>query len=288
MKGKGEVMNGFKNTSAANSGFSVSPGATPNTTGIRLWKKVFVINRPDVEGGKLGIVLMDTQGLWDSNTDNKTNCSIYGLSCMLASHLILNSKGVIDSEFMKNVASLMEFSNDMNDKDKSFQHLDILLRDYPEFSENWTNSKEYLSVCNQAKEELEDSHAMKESTKTIKSFFQSFDTFCLPSPGNIDNKGYNGDLSKINEHFLIAMGYYIENIFMNIKPRKLNGVVLTGDSFSKYVNISITMNIRYMNECGELFKNQNEFPDSTKVMDAYYMFFNEKEKEKSIQVLLIQ
>ena len=275
MKGKGNVMNGFVNTTAANLGFSVSPGTDPNTIGIRFWKKVFVINRPDVEGGKLGIVLMDTQGLWDPNTDNKTNCSIYGLSCMLSSYLIVNNKGVISSKFMETTSSLMEFCNNMNNQEKSFQHLDILIRDHPDFFKNWTNEEEYLSVCNEARNKLENSSAMKESTDNIKSFFQSFDVFCLPNPGNIDSKGYKGDLSEISDHFLIAMGYYIEHILMNIQPRKLNGVVLTGNSFSQY-----------MNECGELFKKQHEYPPCANVMDAFYLPFNEKEKENSINVLL--
>ena len=287
MKGKGNMMNGFVNTTAADLGFSVSPGTKANTVGIRFWKKVFVINRPDVEGGKLGIVLMDTQGLWDLNTDNKTNCSIYGLSCMLSSYLIVNNKGVVNSEFMKNIASLMLFSNSINKKDKSFQHLDILVRDHPDFADNWTNSENYLAVCNQLKRDLETSPAMRESAKSIKSFFQSFGIFGLPNPGNIAGIGFKGNLSDINEHFLIAMGYYIEHIFINIQPRKLNGVVLTGESFTKYVYICILLYSSYMNECGELFKNQDKFPDSTKIMDTYYALFNEKEREKSIQVSLI-
>ena len=69
---------------------SISPGTERNTRGILFWNKPFVITRKN--GERICILLMDTQGLWDSDTKNEFNCSIFGLSSLIVVFKITKEK----------------------------------------------------------------------------------------------------------------------------------------------------------------------------------------------------
>ena len=99
---EGEIMDGYCKETYGNipnkstteiRGVSVSGGEKPNTTGIDFWKQLFIIpdNNPNNPHKKMCILIMDTQGLWDLETNDKCNMSIFGLSCVLSSYLIFKN-----------------------------------------------------------------------------------------------------------------------------------------------------------------------------------------------------
>lgn len=71
--------------------FSISAGPTRNTRGVLFWDKPYVITQKN--GERMCVLLMDTQGLWDAETKNEFNCSIFGLSSLLVIVRDLQSKG---------------------------------------------------------------------------------------------------------------------------------------------------------------------------------------------------
>ena len=233
MRSRGEYVDGYKNTHTANSGFGVAPGTTRTTVGINFWDKIYVINNPNVPGGKMGILLMDTQGLWDPHTDNKMNCSIYGLSCMLSSYLIANQMGVITTEFVKSMATLTNFSNESEEhtRGKSFQHLDILIRDHSDIDPIDGSYEDCIKAGEEQKKMLETSEGMRTSISDVKKYFESFGVSCLPHPGHINSSDFDGCINNINKLFMISLGHYVEKVITNIKPRTIDGKEMSCNSF---------------------------------------------------------
>uniref|UniRef100_A0A7N9IEL4 Atlastin GTPase 3 n=1 Tax=Macaca fascicularis TaxID=9541 RepID=A0A7N9IEL4_MACFA len=59
-------------------GFSWRGGSDPETTGIQIWSEVFTVEKPG--GKKVAVVLMDTQGAFDSQSTVKDCATIFALS----------------------------------------------------------------------------------------------------------------------------------------------------------------------------------------------------------------
>ena len=120
-------------------------GEKPVTTGIDFVKELFVIPDPQNPTRKICILLMDTQGLWDPNTNSKCNGSIFGLSCTLSSYLIFNHMGVLSSENLSQLATLTDFSSGLAkiqcQGKKAFQQLTILFSDRKDIDKRFTREE---------------------------------------------------------------------------------------------------------------------------------------------------
>ena len=242
MMEKGKHLDGFVGAPVKLDGFTVATGSDSTSMGIIFWKKVFVVRNSNVPGGKMGILLMETQGLWDPDTPNDMNCCIFGISCMLSSYLMINQKGVITSELLTLLATLTKFSLSLNDRSsKIFQHMDLIIRDHPDIDPNSENLQDYISVSQQQKQKTERSPAFSESIAQLKSCFQEYNVVCFPCPGNIDSKGYNGDISSICPLFLRCVGHYIESVIRDLRPRMVGEVPLTGRTFREYDYVDMLM-----------------------------------------------
>ena len=231
MRSRGDYVEGYRGTVAEGNGFLVAPGTTRTTVGIDFWDKIYVINNPNVPGGKMGVLFMDTQGLWDPHADNKMNCSIYGLSCMLSSYLIANQMGVITSDFVKSMAALTDFSNELEEhtRGKSFQHLDILIRDHPDIDPIDGSYEDCIKAGEEQTKRLENSPAFKQYTSQIKDCFESFGVSCLP--GMNSSCIISGRIRDFHQLFMISLGHYVEKVITNIKPRIIDGKEMSCNSF---------------------------------------------------------
>ena len=203
---------------------------------------------------------MDTQGLWDPNTDSKCNGSIFGLSCTLSSYLIFNHMGVLSSENLSQLATLTDFSSGLAkiqcQGKKAFQQLTILFRDCKDISVRYSPA-EAASVISRKRQDLDTAVAYKKHTDKLRECFEGFDAMYICKPGDIDTSLYDGDLDEVNDLFFVLMGHFIEDIFMKIRPRVIGGEEVTGKTFIDYsINFSV------------LFQNEDTYPDSSMIMDA--------------------
>lgn len=79
-------------------GFTWRGGTSRDTTGVVLWSDVFIhdhINTKTKKIEKIAIVLMDTQGLFDTKTTQNDNSRIFALGTLTSSILIFNLNDVI-------------------------------------------------------------------------------------------------------------------------------------------------------------------------------------------------
>ena len=220
--------------------FSISAGTTRNTRGLLFWDKPYVITQKN--GERMCVLLMDTQGLWDAETKNEFNCSIFGLSSLLSSCVIFNQKGNINTDQLKSFSVLSKFSKDVSkDSGKPFQHLDILLRDYEDYRKKYTvdqgielSAARFEKMCNGR---IEGS-----AVRDIEECFKEFDLFCFPSPGeDVIDADYEGAISEIKPQFMCMLSYYIDRVIRGdkgrggIKPRQFGGETITGEMFVELV-----------------------------------------------------
>lgn len=206
------------------------------TQGIDLWSKPYIIKRRD--GSKMCLILMDTQGLWDKKTLNSFNCILFGLSSVLSSYAIFNQKKNMNTEQLKQLANLAMMSKELvsDGRKRQFQHLDIMLRDY----ENYSLKKDTLETCEDKRRkrlnQLKTSFAERGPFEHVESCFQAVDLMCLIDPGeDVRDLEYDGLISEIKPKFLQLLSQHIQQVVNAIEPLKVNGEYLKGRDFEKWV-----------------------------------------------------
>lgn len=105
----GDILEGSE-TSKERNGFSYKGGSERNTQGIWLWSEPFVLPNKNVEGGKMCVLLMDTQGLFDGQTGQMLTTSIFGISTLLSSYQIYNIDKRLQEDNLQHLALFSEYS----------------------------------------------------------------------------------------------------------------------------------------------------------------------------------
>lgn len=88
-------------------GFSWRAGRKRNTTGIWMWEKPFI--RKSQTGEDIAVFLIDTQGMFDSETSQMLTASIFGLSTLLSSYLIYNVDKRVQEDNLQHLALFTEY-----------------------------------------------------------------------------------------------------------------------------------------------------------------------------------
>ena len=281
----GDIVDGFMKEEnidePSQNGFSVSPGMKPNTKGILFWDEPFVIRGKD--GREMCLLIMDTQGLWDYDTPNEFNVCVFGLSAILSSLLIFNSKGFLNTEQLKSFSSLSEFSRGVTKDEKVFQQLAFLLHDFVEYDTESDDRGKAPVYCMDLWRKLIAKPQTKNEIQRIHHCFEHFDIFCLPKPGDIDAANYDGSIQKIHPLFMCILSDTIVRFVKDIQPKRIHGAELTVEAFAQSCWIG-EVTSRFALECSELFNKQREFPDSNNVLDAMYSSINMSVMKAALEV----
>uniref|UniRef100_F6PHU8 Atlastin GTPase 2 n=1 Tax=Callithrix jacchus TaxID=9483 RepID=F6PHU8_CALJA len=168
-------------------GFTWRGGCERETTGIQVWNEVFVIDRPN--GTKVAVLLMDTQGAFDSQSTIKDCATVFALSTMTSSVQLFTEYGRLAMEEIYQ---------------KPFQTLMFLIRDwsYPyEHSYGLEGGKQFLEKRLQVKQNQHEE--LQNVRKHIHNCFSNLGCFLLPHPGLkvATNPSFDGRLKDIDEDF---------------------------------------------------------------------------------------
>lgn len=85
-------------------GFKWRPGDKRMTTGIWLWSTPYIRKLPGTNE-EVAVLLMDTQGMFDSETSMNLTVSIFGLSALLASYQIYNVLARVQEDNLQHLAT---------------------------------------------------------------------------------------------------------------------------------------------------------------------------------------
>ncbi|XP_068895871.1 atlastin isoform X2 [Tenebrio molitor] len=220
-------------------GFSWRGGSERDTTGILMWSEVFLTEL--LTGEKVAIVLLDTQGTWDSKSTVRECATIFALSTMISSVQIYNLSSNIQEDDLQHLQLFTEYGRlALEDSGKTpFQRLQFLVRDW-----RFPYEAPYGAVGGQKilKKRLainENSHPELESLrKHIKSLFSEIACFLMPHPGIkvATSPTFDGRLEEIDSEFkenlkiLVPMLLAPENLVL----KRINGQTVKGRDLVQY------------------------------------------------------
>lgn len=280
-------------------GFKTGRGVDSTTIGILMWPKPFIVK--DNNGQEVAILLLDTQGCFDNNADQKESALIFSVSAQLSDLLIFNvEKDILrdrDLQFMNffldyakhlnkagNNSSVTNNTDNQNNNncnneipitDQSyyakFNRLMILLRDFPcdpnypyGYYDEW--DKPSGANKNYKFERINDSSLESDEIK-ISDCYEHISCFLMPIPDlKIQNGNFRGRVSEMGNDFRKMLDRFINVILTGpvFSAKKLQNQLITAVEFKDYVNTLA----KYILE--------NEAPDIMNLLQLHTQYANKK------------
>lgn len=224
-------------------GFSWKAGSTRVTSGITMWNDVFLHT---LNGEKIAIVVMDTQGLFDNETTEQDNSKIFSLGTLLSSIQVLNLSRHIQEDQLNYLRFATEFASftgieGEKTSGKPFQQLTFLVRDWSspfEFDYGIEGGNNYLKKVLSTPGRNEKLQSVRES---IISSFDSINACLLPNPGNAVTsvEDYNGCWSIMDPIFRTKLQIFIEHLLHpdNFELKKINSNEITCGEMKSFIEI---------------------------------------------------
>lgn len=213
-----------------------------------MWSDVFLSERE--RKGKLekfAIILIDTQGLFDSSTTTADNSKIFALGALISSTQIFNLHDVLQEhqlEFLHLAAeyAMLVAQNSTTQRTKPFQNLLFLMRDWQHktlYKFGISSGNMYLD--NQLGVTDDQSVQLQDVRKFIRASFDELDCFLMPHPGVAVTKSstYNGQHSLLSNDFKRYLKEVIEWLFAseNLKNKRISTKEVNGRDFNAYLKI---------------------------------------------------
>uniref|UniRef100_A0A2M4A1Q3 Putative conserved plasma membrane protein n=1 Tax=Anopheles triannulatus TaxID=58253 RepID=A0A2M4A1Q3_9DIPT len=210
------------------SGFSWRGGSERDTTGILMWSDIFLHDRAN--GEKLAIILMDTQGAFDSQSTVRDCATVFALSTMLSSVQIYNLSQNIQEDDLQHLQLFTEYGRlALADSGKKpFQRLQFLVRDW-----SFPYEAEYGAAGGQVilKRRLEVSDRQHPELQSLRrhitSCFTEIACFLMPHPGLTVaiNPSFDGRLSDITPEFKQSLRELVPMLLgpENLIVKEING-----------------------------------------------------------------
>lgn len=185
-------------------GFSWRGGSERDTTGILIWSEVFVSDLPS--GEKVAVILMDTQGAFDSESTVRDCATVFALSTMLSSVQIYNLLHNIQEDDLQHLQLFTEYGRlALEDAGHiPFQKLQFLVRDWSFPYEADYGAKGGELILKRRLQVSDKQHPELQSLrKHIRSCFSDISCFLMPHPGLkvATNPDFDGKLSDIEPDF---------------------------------------------------------------------------------------
>jgi atlastin len=228
-------------------GFSWRSGTKRDTTGITFWSDVFLYDNPN--GQKLAVLVVDTQGLFDTETSTADNSKIFSLSSLMTSIQILNLQGLVQEDHLQYLQFATEFAKFTTSNDqasKPFQSFMFLIRD-------WNNPDEYPFGIVGGQSYLDNLLIVKPNQPAdlqsvrnhVRASFEKLSCCLMPYPGKsvAQNSGYDGRWFSMDEEFLAELKIVIPKLLQpeNLVTKKINNIEMnareTNEFFQQYIGL---------------------------------------------------
>ncbi|XP_018120611.1 atlastin-2-like isoform X2 [Xenopus laevis] len=220
-------------------GFTWRGGCERETTGIQIWSEVFVIEKPD--GSKVAVILMDTQGAFDSQSTIKDCATVFALSTMTSSVQVYNLSQNIQEDDLQHLQLFTEYGRLAMEEiyKKPFQTLMFLIRDwsYPyEHPYGLEGGKKFLEKRLQVKQNQHEE--LQNVRKHIHSCFTNIGCFLLPHPGLkvATNPYFDGKLVEIDDEFKTELHELVPLLLApeNLVEKEISGSKVTCRDLLEY------------------------------------------------------
>uniref|UniRef100_A0A672N1X2 Atlastin-2-like n=3 Tax=Sinocyclocheilus grahami TaxID=75366 RepID=A0A672N1X2_SINGR len=220
-------------------GFSWRGGCERETTGIQAWSEVFVVEKED--GTKVAVLLVDTQGAFDSQSTIKDCATVFALSTMTSSVQVYNLSQNIQEDDLQHLQLFTEYGRLAMEEiyEKPFQKLLFLIRDwcYPyEHGYGLKGGSCFLDRRLQVKQNQHEE--LQNVRKHIHSCFSSIGCFLLPHPGLkvATNPHFDGRLRDIDDEFKKELQNLVPLLLApeNLVEKEIGGAKVTCRDLLEY------------------------------------------------------
>ncbi|XP_058808981.1 atlastin [Phymastichus coffea] len=228
------------------SGFSWRGGSERDTTGILVWSRVFPATLPN--GEHVAVLLMDTQGAFDSQSTVRDCATVFALSTMLSSVQIYNLSQNIQEDDLQHLQLFTEYGRLALERSGStpFQRLQFLVRDWSYPYEAAYGAEGGKKILERRLQISDAQHPELQSLrKHIASCFSEISCFLMPHPGLTiaTNPKFDGRLAEIESEFKEQLRRLIPMLLApeNLVTKKINGQVVKArellEYFKSYIKI---------------------------------------------------
>jgi len=197
-------------------GFTWKGGAEKCTEGIWFWSRPFVFPH---EGRKIAVLLMDTQGAWDGQMTKEQNATIFGITALLASRLIVNLQNMLSDDKVDHIDFFTTFAQNacsgLTHEGPPFGHIEFLLRDWSHYKKGFS-----FQDCKAMMEEhLETILHSKvagraETAERLAEIYSSMSCSGLTHPGlSVLDSDFTGDFEDISNDFFHLLDDFARNFF---------------------------------------------------------------------------
>ncbi|XP_077531304.1 atlastin-1-like isoform X2 [Haemaphysalis longicornis] len=194
--------------------FSCLGGSERQTTGIWMWNEVFVVKGH--QGDEVAVVVMDTHGMFDSDTAFTDRLSMLAFTASVSSVLLYNITHNIQENDLQRLGKLVEYGRTKLEKKTMecvFQKLVLVVRDWnfprdAPYGEEGGKEVLYRRLRGRGgggvPPELQELH------DSISSAFKDIDCFLLPHPGRevATATSTDGALCKADDDFLDSLNHF--------------------------------------------------------------------------------
>ncbi|KAH9259337.1 hypothetical protein BASA81_002380 [Batrachochytrium salamandrivorans] len=249
-------------------GFGWRSGKERCTTGIWMWSDSFV---RQTKNGPVAVLLVDTQGMFDSTLSQMLTASIFGLSTLISSYQIYNVDKHIQEDHLQHLALFTEYGRVALEESKSagldaskpFQRLEFLVRDWQNFADDSLPiaqlTREMDSYLEEVLSTKRDHVDLKQVREQVTRSFDSVSCFLMPHPGkDVPNINFDGSVDKIDPQFRRLLAEYVYRVFSDrLSPKRINGQPVTGPELFNFIKVYC-----------QLFKEAKIFPEAKTLLAA--------------------
>lgn len=209
-----------------------------------MWSEIFT---HDYENGeKVAIVLLDTQGIFDTRSSQKEVAAIFAISMLLSSVQCFNVSQQIQEDDLQHLEMFTEYGRLALEQsnEKPFQKLLFIIRDWPNANEiPFGNATTYVDESLDENDyQVAEMHQLR---KRIKSSFDQINAFLLPYPGpDVANGSYvGGDLKQIDQKFVTYLKELVPSIFApeNLIVKKITGQTIRVRNLMTYLETYVNL-----------------------------------------------
>ena len=231
-------------------GFSWRGGADRDTTGILMWSEPFVVPLDNRRGGpkEAAVLLMDTQGAFDSEYTVKDSATVFALSTMTSSIQVFNVLHNLQEDNLQVLQTFTEYGRlAMEESDETpFQNLIFLVRDWSfayehEFGQVGGEQLLEKKLIINDRQPLQ----LQRVRKHIRSCFNKISCFLMPHPGKTvaTNPKFDGRISAIDEDFLEQLQVFVPILLSpkNLVVKQIGGSDVTGRQLLEYFKVYINI-----------------------------------------------
>ena len=247
-------------------GFHWRGGAERDTTGMLMWSEPFIIKipaskKPAAGGGTLkqksssssevAILLLDTQGAFDSEYTLKHSATVFALCTLVSSQLVFNLRHNLQEDNLNVLDAFTDYGRLVKEATPElanqqsaapFQRLLFLIRD-------WSYPYEYPYGLEGGTRLLADNLAMKPTMpeqlqrvrRRVLDCFEELQCFLLPHPGSTvaASPAFDGRLRDYDPAFLRSLEELVHLLLApeRLQAKRIGGRRLTGSDLLAYFKV---------------------------------------------------